>query len=295
MLVPSVFIFAAAAVTVIFVRENLKRYQIALGLLALALVYAVGVVSTRAGFTGTLWQAAIPLAAYVLLFIWYRVKRGRFSGAFFVIVPSVVIISGYIVAGPFDEPGWLKTALSSAAERTGYGGCTVSGLASLSFILSAMFYLSSPANAIIRGVLRPLGVFPEEDGRSSRHGGDEGERSPEPNTVHDDDDDEDRGADRNAIAADDAKSFVVVIMATDKGKDAAGGGAIIGMLERWIAFVLVLTGQYTALAFVIAAKSIARYKKINEEEKFGEYFLIGTLTSIGIALVFGIIVKKFFA
>ncbi|MEE8640682.1 MAG: hypothetical protein V3T41_09760 [bacterium] len=72
-------------------------------------------------------------------------------------------------------------------------------------------------------------------------------------------------------------------------------GAIIGTLERWIAFVLVLTGQYTALAFVIAAKSIARYKKINEDEKFGEYFLIGTLTSIGIALFFGIIVMKFFA
>jgi hypothetical protein len=58
---------------------------------------------------------------------------------------------------------------------------------------------------------------------------------------------------------------------------------------------LVLTGQYTALAFVIAAKSIARYKKINEEEKFGEYFLIGTLTSIGIALFVGIIIKDFLA
>ncbi len=57
---------------------------------------------------------------------------------------------------------------------------------------------------------------------------------------------------------------------------------------------MVLTGQYTALAFVIAAKSIARYKKINEEEKFGEYFLIGTLTSMGIALFFGLIVKRFF-
>lgn len=246
MFVPSVFIFATAAVTAFFVREKLKRYQIALGLLALALVYAVGVVLTRAGFTGILWLAPIPLAAYALLFIWYRVKRGRFSAAFFVIVPSAVIISGYIVAEPFDEPEWLKMALSSAARATCSDGWTVSGVASFFLILSGLLYLSSPANAIIRGVLKPLGVFP-------------------------------------------------VVTARDTEADTARRGAIVGTLERWIAFVLVLTGQYTALAFVIAAKSIARYKKISEEEKFGEYFLIGTLTSIGIALFVGIIIKKFLA
>ncbi len=241
MFVPSVFIFATAAVTAFFVREKLKRYQIALGLLALALVYAVGVASTRAGFTGTLWLAAIPLAAYVLLFIWYRVKRGSVSAAFFTVLPPVVVLGGYVAAGPFGEPQWFETAFSSAALTTGYDGWTVSGVASFFFVLSALFYLYSPANAIIKGLLSRVGVVRDPSEAEYRR------------------------------------------------------GAIIGTLERWIAFVLVLTGQYTALAFVIAAKSIARYKKINEDEKFGEYFLIGTLTSIGIALFFGIIVNKFFA
>lgn len=252
MLVPSLYVFATAAVTAVLVREKLKWYEAAAAFAALGLAYAGGVYAfTPARFADGLWLAALPLAIYALLFIWYRVKPGWVSASFFVIIPAAAVVAGYIVAGPFEGLEWLKRALASMAEATGYKGWTVSRLARLFFILSGLLYLSSPANAIIRGVLRPLGVFPEDD---------------------------------------DGPAFP----AADKGKDAARRGAIIGSLERWIAFVLVLTGQYTALAFVLAAKSIARYKKINEEEKFGEYFLIGTLTSIGIALFFGLIVRRFF-
>lgn len=50
--------------------------------------------------------------------------------------------------------------------------------------------------------------------------------------------------------------------------------------------VLVMLHQYTAIGFIIAAKSILRYN----ESKTGktEYVLIGTLLSFSIALMIGI-------
>jgi hypothetical protein len=59
-------------------------------------------------------------------------------------------------------------------------------------------------------------------------------------------------------------------------------GRVIGVLERLVVFVLVLHGQYTALAFVITAKSMARFKSLDDRE-FAEYFLLGTLLSVVLA------------
>ncbi|MBS1767147.1 MAG: hypothetical protein JST05_07080 [Acidobacteria bacterium] len=59
-------------------------------------------------------------------------------------------------------------------------------------------------------------------------------------------------------------------------------GRIIGMLERTLVFALVLGGQYGALGFVMAAKALARFKNLDEQD-FAEYFLVGTLLSVTIA------------
>jgi len=59
-------------------------------------------------------------------------------------------------------------------------------------------------------------------------------------------------------------------------------GRIIGILERVIIFLLVLNAQYSALGFVLAAKTLARSKNF-EQRDFAEYFLVGTLLSVAIA------------
>ena len=64
-------------------------------------------------------------------------------------------------------------------------------------------------------------------------------------------------------------------------------GRIIGVLERAIALTLVLLGQYGALGLVVAAKALARFRGL-EERDFAEYFLIGTLASVLIALLAGV-------
>jgi hypothetical protein len=60
-------------------------------------------------------------------------------------------------------------------------------------------------------------------------------------------------------------------------------GRIIGILERWIIMILMLTGQLTGIGFVLTAKSIARFNNFNEDH-FAEYYLMGTLYSVVFAI-----------
>ncbi|ERK59829.1 hypothetical protein HMPREF1983_00430 [Gemella bergeri ATCC 700627] len=65
----------------------------------------------------------------------------------------------------------------------------------------------------------------------------------------------------------------------------AGAGAIIGIIERYIIGICVLLGQYASIGLIFAAKSVARYNKISENQSFAEYYLIGSLFSIICVLV----------
>jgi hypothetical protein len=63
-------------------------------------------------------------------------------------------------------------------------------------------------------------------------------------------------------------------------------GRIIGVLERLLVFFLVVQGEWGAVGLVVAAKSIIRFKDL-EQRHFAEYYLIGTLTSLLVAGVAG--------
>lgn len=66
----------------------------------------------------------------------------------------------------------------------------------------------------------------------------------------------------------------------DKAHDeSVAAGSLIGSLERIVMLILLVVGQWVGLTIVIAAKSIARFKQL-EDKKFSEYYLIGTLYSI---------------
>lgn len=65
---------------------------------------------------------------------------------------------------------------------------------------------------------------------------------------------------------------------------------IIGIFERFITLTFVLLGQYPAIAFIFAAKSIARFEELKNRE-FAEYYLIGTFSSISFAIFWGEIMK----
>lgn len=70
----------------------------------------------------------------------------------------------------------------------------------------------------------------------------------------------------------------------------ANAGTVIGILERIITAVLILCGQYSAVGLVLTAKSVARFKQL-EDRDFAEKYLIGTLTSLALALIAAVAVK----
>jgi hypothetical protein len=65
-------------------------------------------------------------------------------------------------------------------------------------------------------------------------------------------------------------------------------GATIGVLERLIICALVLAGEFGAIGLVVTAKTIARFKQL-EDRQFAEYYLLGTLASVAIAIVTGLL------
>jgi hypothetical protein len=77
----------------------------------------------------------------------------------------------------------------------------------------------------------------------------------------------------------------------------ASAGLWIGMLERLLIVTFVLIHEFSAIGFLIAAKSIIRFgdKDIIHPRKQSEYILIGTLLSFCFALFTTLIGMKVFA
>ncbi len=71
----------------------------------------------------------------------------------------------------------------------------------------------------------------------------------------------------------------------DTAPNIQGAGQMIGWLERLLIVLFLAAGQYAAIGLIMTAKSVARYEKITKDSAFAEYYLIGTLSSILLALL----------
>ncbi|WP_025762042.1 DUF3307 domain-containing protein [Dyadobacter tibetensis] len=81
----------------------------------------------------------------------------------------------------------------------------------------------------------------------------------------------------------------------------AHAGRWIGMTERLLIFIFVLIGQFSAIGFLIAAKSLLRFNDKASETipsayitKKSEYVLVGTLMSYTCAILLALVTKTFF-
>jgi hypothetical protein len=61
-------------------------------------------------------------------------------------------------------------------------------------------------------------------------------------------------------------------------------GEAIGILERLLIVTLVLAGAEAGIGLVIAAKTLARFKQLDDRD-FAEYYLLGTLASVAVATI----------
>lgn len=81
----------------------------------------------------------------------------------------------------------------------------------------------------------------------------------------------------------------------DRRDSLENAGKYIGILERLLVFIFILTDRWEAIGFLLAAKSVFRFGDLKEsrERKLTEYVLIGTLLSFGIAIVIGLLAQSF--
>ncbi len=77
----------------------------------------------------------------------------------------------------------------------------------------------------------------------------------------------------------------------DAENSLGSAGRWIGILERFIIFILVVFDQYAAIGLLTAAKSILRFGETKNMPQRTEYVLIGTLISVSTAICIGLIVK----
>ncbi|MFT4156001.1 DUF3307 domain-containing protein [Parafilimonas sp.] len=77
----------------------------------------------------------------------------------------------------------------------------------------------------------------------------------------------------------------------DPDHNLANAGKWIGIAERVIVLVLVLYSQFSAIGLLVAAKGIIRFQEKDRQEVKTEYLVIGTLLSIAIAIITGVLVK----
>jgi hypothetical protein len=68
-------------------------------------------------------------------------------------------------------------------------------------------------------------------------------------------------------------------------------GRVIGNLERIVLTIVVAAGSYSALAFLVAAKGIVRSEEFQKNRDFAEYFLVGSLSSVLVAVCAGIALR----
>lgn len=67
-------------------------------------------------------------------------------------------------------------------------------------------------------------------------------------------------------------------------------GATIGVLERLLIVAFVLAGADAAIGFVVGAKTLARFRLLDDRD-FAEYYLLGTLASVGVAVLTAIVAR----
>lgn len=88
-----------------------------------------------------------------------------------------------------------------------------------------------------------------------------------------------------------ANIFIQILIGEYKPKISSGqskldnkAGRKIGVIERFIILIMLYLNQYSAIGLVLTAKSIARYDRIAKDKDFAEYYLLGTLISMGITV-----------
>ncbi len=205
--------------------------------------------------------AAWAIGALLIAAVWVLLVRpdGRSrSGLWPVGVLAITCAAAVVVAGPRTTTAALGPLWTLPAPGGASDGSIPLDLVVL--VLGAAVFLLESANTVVRTALRA-------------------EHADATGTA--------------AVAVTDSDAVIDAGGAADRPTPDAPrapatlkGGRLIGPLERVIVFALMLTGAYTLIAAVFAAKGIVRFPEISRDGAGdrAEQFLVGSLVSWVIAL-----------
>jgi hypothetical protein len=184
-------------------------------------------------------------------------------------VLSIIVILQGLGLLTYSSEAWMQDILALL-----FGGLTLSQSDQLLLLLILLILVTQGAGYFLGILLRDLGPTPTLDKGTysitdekteirSRHG-EQGEESKEIVTV------------RTERVYRDSRKQV---------------GRYIGMMERILIIIFLVQGTPQGMMFLIAVKSLARFKQF-ESKEFAEYYLIGSLASALIAFGFGFVVLQ---
>ncbi|NRA71512.1 MAG: DUF3307 domain-containing protein [Gammaproteobacteria bacterium] len=80
---------------------------------------------------------------------------------------------------------------------------------------------------------------------------------------------------------------------SDNDRSLAAAGETIGMIERVLMLTFILSNQVAGVGFVLAAKSIFRFGDLRDshDRKLTEYVMLGTLTSVTVTMMIGLLAQ----
>jgi hypothetical protein len=79
----------------------------------------------------------------------------------------------------------------------------------------------------------------------------------------------------------------------DNSGSLAEAGARIGLIERFLILTFILVDQFSAIGFLLAAKSVLRFGDLreNHHRKLTEYVLLGTMISFALTISLGLMTR----
>jgi hypothetical protein len=143
-------------------------------------------------------------------------------------------------------------------------------LAALCILASTLFMVVRGGTCIVRGILRKSGTLPSE--RTPTATPEHSPISPKLPAI------QNAGAEISIAASVDQPGQPTIEV------EEYNRGRLIGNLERIVLTIVVAGGSYAALAFLVAAKGVVRSDEFEKNRDFAEYFLIGSLSSVLVAL-----------
>lgn len=97
---------------------------------------------------------------------------------------------------------------------------------------------------------------------------------------------------KNKEEKSDPTEIPIIANHEDNTGDLPNAGKVIGNAERILTLIFILLGQYAAIGFLMAAKSLLRFAEGDKAKS--EYVLVGTLLSFFMAVAIGVIIKIYF-